>query len=53
MRARRRSCSYRGVTHGVYEPDCTTLETDDGRVLDTRVYPRTSFAGRVGEWEWA
>jgi len=39
-------------THSVYEPERTAIETDDGRVLDSRVRPRDSFAGHKVTTPW-
>jgi hypothetical protein len=39
-------------THSVYEPERTAIETDDGRVVDSRVNPRDSFAGHKLATPW-
>lgn len=38
--------------HSVYEPERTAIETADGRVLDSRVRPRDSFAGHKLTTPW-
>lgn len=39
-------------THSVYEPERTAIETHDGRVIDSREYPRASFAGHKLTTPW-
>ncbi len=38
--------------HTVWEPERTTIETDDGRVIDSRRDARSSFADHVRETPW-
>lgn len=39
-------------THSVYEPERVAVETDDGRVIDSRANPRGSFAGHKLTTPW-
>jgi hypothetical protein len=39
-------------TIGVYEPERTAIETGGGRVLDSRIRPRASFAGHKLTTPW-
>ena len=38
--------------HGVFTPDRTAIETDDGHVVEERINPRAAFAGRTRQAPW-
>jgi hypothetical protein len=40
------------MTNGVYEPEHTVIETDDGLVLDSLLRPRASFTGHKLTTPW-
>ncbi len=38
--------------HGVFAPDRTAIETDDGHVIEERANPRAAFAGHTRQTPW-